>query len=85
MPAEGLNRMHSATVHHDKVPQGGARKKAQARAAYAGGMAHHEPRPAPRAVLLQAAIRVRYLLESWFFLKPLLASRQEDGFASMHT
>ena len=34
-----------------------------------------EPRSEAQVLLLHLGIRLRYLVESWFFLKPLFASR----------
>ncbi len=42
---------------------------------FTGGMVRAERRGHLHALLLQVAIRVRYLFESWFLLRPLLSSR----------
>ena len=39
---------------------------------YRGGMARHKRRSTLHTTLLHVAIRAKYLLSSWFFLKPLL-------------
>ena len=42
---------------------------------FTGGMMGTAQRGHLHALLLQVAIRVKYLIESWFLLKPLLSSR----------
>ncbi len=60
----------------DSAPaaKSGVRYGGQGRSDFAGGMTFSVRRGHLHALLLQIVIRVKYLLESWFLLKPLLSS-----------